>query len=30
MNLDAPYVPLLVMALVGVGVVLGAGPSAVR
>lgn len=30
MNLDEPYVPLLVMALVGVGVVLGAGPSAVR
>jgi hypothetical protein len=30
MNLDAPLVPLLVMAIVGIGVVLGAGPSAVQ
>jgi hypothetical protein len=30
MNLDTPVVPLLVMGLVGIGVVLGAGPSAVR
>lgn len=29
MNLDAPFVPLLVMAIVGVGVILGAGPRAV-
>lgn len=30
MNLDAPLVPLLVMVIVGIGVILGAGPSAVR
>lgn len=30
MNLDTPLVPLLVMAIVGIGVVLGAGPSAVQ
>jgi len=30
MNLDSPLVPVLVMLLVGVGVVAGAGPSAVR
>lgn len=30
MNLDTPLVPLTVMALVGIGVVLGAGPSAVQ
>ena len=30
MNLDTPVVPLLVMAFVGIGVILGAGPSAVQ
>jgi hypothetical protein len=28
MNVDTPLVPLLVMALVGIGVIAGAGPSA--
>jgi hypothetical protein len=30
MNLDSPVVPLLVMGFVGIGVILGAGPSAVQ
>jgi hypothetical protein len=29
-NMDTPLVPLLVMLLVGLGVIAGAGPSAVR
>jgi hypothetical protein len=30
MNLDAPIVPMAVMLIVGLGVIAGAGPSAVR
>ncbi len=30
MHLDTPIIPLLVASLVGVGVILGAGPGAVR